>query len=392
MVNKHDSDPPEISESEYGMPKLWNIDIDAWCIPLSLFLGLLAGVSIPGNNDLSSSYRIFSSILGWTYFFSWTLSFYPQLILNWARKNTLGMKSDKLVYDIIGFSCLSIYTLAFYGVPSVRQDYEDKHNGNSPVVQINDVCFAVHALICTVITIAQMVIYNGKDQMPSKLSLRTVSVVLFTIIIYFVLCITINSSVFIFLNWLYYLSFVKIGITLVKYIPQALSNYERKSTLGWSINTVIMDIIGSILSILQLVLDCYDLDDWSGITGNIVKLFLGSISLIFDGIFAVQHYILYSHDNGYQYKPLQNTITSPMLDDMNETAARYSAGDKVVYTSGNGERHIATILEMHLDDKVPYYTIRLRNDEHVPPLVYEKQTDGGHLQPHNDTSVPSWVL
>ena len=33
--------------------------------------------------------------------------------------------------------------------------------------------------------------------------------------------------------------------------------------------------------------------DWSGITGNPVKLGLGNVSIFFDIIFMVQHYILY---------------------------------------------------------------------------------------------------
>ena len=33
--------------------------------------------------------------------------------------------------------------------------------------------------------------------------------------------------------------------------------------------------------------------DWSGITGNPVKLGLANISIVFDVIFMVQHYILY---------------------------------------------------------------------------------------------------
>ncbi len=67
-----------------------------------------------------------------------------------------------------------------------------------------------------------------------------------------------------FMNWLYFLSFVKVGITFVKYIPQALLNYRRKSTSGWNTISTFMDFEGSILSILQLVLDCYHLHDWEG--------------------------------------------------------------------------------------------------------------------------------
>lgn len=45
---------------------------------------------------------------------------------------------------------------------------------------------------------------------------------------------------------------------------------------------------------MQLVLDCADLKDFSGITHNKVKLVLGSQSIVFDLIFLVQHYCLYS--------------------------------------------------------------------------------------------------
>jgi cystinosin len=42
-----------------------------------------------------------------------------------------------------------------------------------------------------------------------------------------------------------------------------------------------------------LVLDSSLQSDWSGITGNPVKLLLGNVTIFFDLIFAVQHYILY---------------------------------------------------------------------------------------------------
>ena len=37
------------------------------------------------------------------------------------------------------------------------------------------------------------------------------------------------------LDWLYFLSTVKIAITLIKYIPQAYYNYRRQSTKGVAI-------------------------------------------------------------------------------------------------------------------------------------------------------------
>lgn len=44
---------------------------------------------------------------------------------------------------------------------------------------------------------------------------------------------------------------------------------------------------------LQLVLDSSLQSDWSGITGNPVKLLLGNVTIFFDAIFCVQHYVLY---------------------------------------------------------------------------------------------------
>ncbi len=91
----------------------------------------------------------------------------------------------------------------------------------------------------------------------------------------------------------YAVGFVKLVLTVVKYVPQAWANYQQKSTTGWSINQVLLDVIGGVLSIAQLVIDSSLESDWSGLTGNPVKLGLGNISILFDILFMVQHYLLY---------------------------------------------------------------------------------------------------
>jgi len=79
----------------------------------------------------------------------------------------------------------------------------------------------------------------------------------------------------------------------MKYIPQAWANFRRKSTVGWSIIQVQLDFWGGILSTSQLILDSSMQGDWSGIAGNPAKFALANISIIFDLIFMLQHYILY---------------------------------------------------------------------------------------------------
>ena len=82
-------------------------------------------------------------------------------------------------------------------------------------------------------------------------------------------------------------------MTVSKYVPQALSNYRRKSTVGWSIGNVLLDLTGGFLSIAQLILDGAT-KGWSGVVGDPVKFALGFVSIVFDILFIVQHYVLYT--------------------------------------------------------------------------------------------------
>lgn len=92
---------------------------------------------------------------------------------------------------------------------------------------------------------------------------------------------------------LYALSYIKVIITVVKYIPQALLNYRRKSTVGWDIRQILLDLSGGVLSLAQLILDSSFEADWSGVTGNPIKFLLGNVTIFFDAIFVYQHYVLY---------------------------------------------------------------------------------------------------
>lgn len=60
------------------------------------------------------------------------------------------------------------------------------------------------------------------------------------------------------LDFLYVLSYIKLASTLTKYIPQVVLNYQRKSTVGWSIENILFDFTGGVLSILQMVINAYN--------------------------------------------------------------------------------------------------------------------------------------
>ena len=106
-------------------------------------------------------------------------------------------------------------------------------------------------------------------------------------------------------------------MTVTKYIPQAWANYKRKSTEGWSIWQILMDLLGGVLSIAQLVIDSSLQKDWSGLTGNPVKFGLGNVSIVFDVVFMTQHYILY---RGARSSKIKDEERRGLLDSDDEPA------------------------------------------------------------------------
>jgi cystinosin len=42
------------------------------------------------------------------------------------------------------------------------------------------------------------------------------------------------------IDLMYYLSYIKLTISLVKYMPQVWINFKRKSTIGWSIHNILL--------------------------------------------------------------------------------------------------------------------------------------------------------
>ena len=84
-------------------------------------------------------------------------------------------------------------------------------------------------------------------------------------------------------------------------------NYRRKSTTGWSIGNILLDFTGGVLSMLQMILNAYNYDDWNSLFGDPTKFGLGLFSVLFDILFMVQHYILYRYVSSHVYDELKTT-------------------------------------------------------------------------------------
>lgn len=98
-----------------------------------------------GGDELSLL-GIAALIFGWVYFLAWSLSFYPQCILNYRKGSVKGLSIDYVVLNVTGFMCYSLFTLLIDYSAKTRQSYIDVF-GMEPEVEFNDVVFAVHGYV-----------------------------------------------------------------------------------------------------------------------------------------------------------------------------------------------------------------------------------------------------
>ena len=276
-------------------------------IALGIFIiiswGLIFGFSLPSDSSDTQPAKRISEVIGWTYFAAWSISFYPQVYLNWVRKSVVGMSFDYQLLNLVGFACYSAFNVAYYFSGELKDDYEMKHDSTDHPVHMNDVVFALHAELLTAVTFVQIFMYEKGSQRFHPLPIIAVLLFLVVFSAYGGYLIkeggrwSEHSTPWTWLDFLLGLSWVKLGISIVKYTPQVYLNWMRKRTTGWNIWNVLLDFTGGSLSVTQMFIDCINTGDWSQVSGDPVKFGLGLCSMFFDTIFMIQHYILYADGN-----------------------------------------------------------------------------------------------
>ena len=234
-----------------------------------------------------------SITIGWIYFFAWSISFYFQIMLNYKRKSVVGLNFDFIALNLLGFASYTTYNATMLFSSGVRDTYYKSHAYTRIPVEYNDLFFSAHALLMSVITAIQCFIYERGQQGVSKTAMSIIGLLSGVGIYQLTLCLLNKITIY---DFVYYLSTVKLIVTLIKYTPQAFMNFKRKATTGWSIHNILLDFTGGIFSLGQLLVISYNYNDWVAIFGNISKTGLAILSICFDLLFMVQHYILYKGD------------------------------------------------------------------------------------------------
>lgn len=99
---------------------------------------------------------------------AWSVSFYPQIWINFRRKSVEGLNFDFLTLNIVGFTLYSLFNCGLYFIVGLQNEYDDRHpHGVNPVL-LNDVVFSLHAMFATCITIAQCFMYEVSDKLIAR--------------------------------------------------------------------------------------------------------------------------------------------------------------------------------------------------------------------------------
>ena len=165
--------------------------------------------------------------------------------------------------------CLSIWSWAVYYSQTARDQYRARHDGHEPQVSAADLAFSLHAFIISSITLFQAWYYaarsgrkhstnDARSESDPLLSLRDhghdglISTspikpgkpyqvgILVIIVAPFISAIMVWAQKIQLLDWLYFVSSIKLVISAVKYIPQIILNWKLQSAEGFAIGQILL--------------------------------------------------------------------------------------------------------------------------------------------------------
>ncbi|KAH3900740.1 cystinosin-like protein ERS1 SCDLUD_003745 [Saccharomycodes ludwigii] len=270
------------------------------------------------NHSLIPSYdtniiHIIITILGYIYVICWCISFYPPIITNYKLKNSNGVSIDFVVLNSFGYICLiECLLLQYYSSDNGNTTTPNNTQQDKMIVTLFDIFYSIHGFILNLILLSQIMnlwpwkfhtgsataIKGNKQRLnPSYYKLLKICVLIW-ILITLIYKNTANDSsyiTFIKLDLAQYCNILimgKILMTLIKYIPQIKHNYQRKSMIGFSKITILLDMLGGITSLLQLFLLSLEKVKDSSIMAvlglNFGKIGISLITITFNSIFLLQ--------------------------------------------------------------------------------------------------------
>lgn len=244
----------------------------------------------------SGTAYIIYQLLGWFAFTAWSISFWPQVILNYRRKSVVGLHFDFVVFNLTKHSSYLIYNAVLYFSPVVQRQYHEKYGFDELIpVAPSDVAFSTHAVLLTSAMVVQLFMYERGGQKISS-TCKIISSVVWTEAVIIIVVSWFHND---WLSLIQNFNNIQLLMTTIKYIPQVYFNYTRKSTDGWSISNILLDLTGGVCNFGQMLTQSLDQNSFVNFSGNVGKVGLSLLSVLFDIVFTVQHFCLYNgHSDG----------------------------------------------------------------------------------------------
>jgi cystinosin len=131
--------------------------------------------------------------------------------------------------EVLGFTAYSFYNVLLFGSKEIREEYHRRHpnTGESgPLVAVNDVFFAIHAAVISLVTLTQIYCWGytrSRGQFPSPWTWGIVVGGGLAVGILSIIVLASKGNMAEWIDVLYALSYVKLVCTFVKYVPQVIS-------------------------------------------------------------------------------------------------------------------------------------------------------------------------
>jgi len=257
----------------------------------------------------SDTLKILSTIIGWLYVVCWGVSYYPQLYLNLRAWSVGGFSIDYGLLNVLAYASYTIVMCSMYFNRNIKAIYFREHPHSQIPVEIPDLASVLHNLVVISLLGLQCLVLPREGQ---KLGLVSWIALGATILAPLVSLPFAFGGLMDWLAFVHVFSYLKIGISLVKYAPQAYMNWRRKSTAGYSPVNICLDFSGSTFVVMQMTFIAINRNDIWSMFGNPAKFGVGFASWIFTGIFMVQNFILYR--NGAPYSPIPETDSKEKLE------------------------------------------------------------------------------
>ncbi|GME75078.1 unnamed protein product [[Candida] boidinii] len=233
-------------------------------------------------------------------------------------KSSDSISQDTTLLNTVGYWALSISLYLQIYSSKYHDEFKIKYETDLlPSLSGIDLLYSFHGVLLNFLMVSQLIygksLWNFTNQKRDKISLLKLTklqfLLIFLSVIYKLFKISTSIEQFEFLNFVLFLAYLKIVISTIKYIPQVIHNFKRKSMFGISKLQIFLDLTGCLFASSQLILENPDMSIYELCYYNRSKVGVVLTTIVFDSIYIFQFLIYGSGLKNYDHLPVSEKIS-----------------------------------------------------------------------------------